>query len=245
MALEYIPLLEKQLELYKIPLGPQRFEAYIKLTAGDATKTEDIPLPPLVLANPMAKIHALEYLQVLQKLNADKIAATTMQQAQRELDIQEELKVSTVLLDDLNGGWTNRYLNEAYDYFKYAERLKKFAWISVPCWTADSPSLDAIQQMVRAYMFRAKYVLEHGNPKTLPEVLQQEGLVMRFAGIKQWLEPEDLEYSKEVITPYLQSEHYPTQFACLFGDEAAKAVGYPPLGLSARAGFALALSLFD
>jgi hypothetical protein len=30
--------------------------------------------------------------------------------------------------------------------------------------------------------------------------------------------------------------------ACLFGDAAAKALGYPPQGLSDRAGFALALS---
>jgi len=44
-----------------------------------------------------------------------------------------------------------------------------------------------------------------------------------------------------VIQPYLDTTDYPTLFACLYGDEAAKSVGYPPLGLSERAGFALAL----
>lgn len=37
-------------------------------------------------------------------------------------------------------------------------------------------------------------------------------------------------------------EDFPTVFTCLFGDEAAKRVGYPPLGLSYRAGCALALA---
>ena len=36
----------------------------------------------------------------------------------------------------------------------------------------------------------------------------------------------------------------PVQFACLFGDTAAREVGYAPLGLSANAGFEVALMEF-
>jgi hypothetical protein len=32
--------------------------------------------------------------------------------------------------------------------------------------------------------------------------------------------------------------HYPAIFTCLFGDEAARSVGYPPFELSPRAGLA-------
>jgi hypothetical protein len=40
----------------------------------------------------------------------------------------------------------------------------------------------------------------------------------------------------------LESTHQPTVIACLYGDEAAKELGYPPLGLSKNAGFQLALA---
>jgi hypothetical protein len=45
-----------------------------------------------------------------------------------------------------------------------------------------------------------------------------------------------------VIAPHLQSTHQPTVIACLYGDEAAKELGYPPLGLSKNAGFQIALA---
>ena len=51
---------------------------------------------------------------------------------------------------------------------------------------------------------------------------------------------KDLAYSAEVIQEYRDTRDYPTIFTCLFGDEAARSVGYPPLGLSPRAGLALA-----
>jgi hypothetical protein len=43
-----------------------------------------------------------------------------------------------------------------------------------------------------------------------------------------------------VIRAYRDTRDFPTIFTCLFGDEAARSVGYPPLGLSPRAGLALA-----
>ena len=55
------------------------------------------------------------------------------------------------------------------------------------------------------------------------------------------LDAEDTAYSREVLAPHLDSEDFPTRFACLYGDEAARSVGYTPLGLSRRAGYAVAL----
>jgi hypothetical protein len=45
-----------------------------------------------------------------------------------------------------------------------------------------------------------------------------------------------------VITPHLFATNRATVMASLFGDAAANALGYPPQGLSDRAGLALALS---
>lgn len=55
------------------------------------------------------------------------------------------------------------------------------------------------------------------------------------------LDADELAYTRAVITPHLDTKDQPTLIAWLFGDEAAHTLGYTPLGLSERAGFALAL----
>ena len=73
-----------------------------------------------------------------------------------------------------------------------------------------------------------------------------EGNALAFAGATEpELNDEETEYTREVIRPHLTApvfEDFPTVFICLYGDQAAKRVGYPPLGLSHRAGCALALA---
>ena len=57
MKFELVPILEKLRELYSLPRGPERFETYIDLAVGGAQKAADVALPPLVMANPMAKLN--------------------------------------------------------------------------------------------------------------------------------------------------------------------------------------------
>jgi hypothetical protein len=74
-------------------------------------------------------------------------------------------------------------------------------------------------------------------------MMRQEGLAAVFAGASEpTLDAEEIVYSREIIAPYLDSADLPTLFACLYGDEAARSVGYTPLGLSPRAGYAVALA---
>ena len=55
------------------------------------------------------------------------------------------------------------------------------------------------------------------------------------------LDGDDLAYTRVAIAPHLDASDRATLVACLFGDAAARALGYPPHGLSERAGLALAL----
>jgi hypothetical protein len=55
------------------------------------------------------------------------------------------------------------------------------------------------------------------------------------------LDPDDLEYTRDVIAAHRGAQDRATIMACLFGDAAARALGYSPQGLSERAGLALAL----
>jgi hypothetical protein len=46
-----------------------------------------------------------------------------------------------------------------------------------------------------------------------------------------------------ILEPLLASTDYPTNFAAMYGDEAAKSVGFTPLGISSRTGFALSSTI--
>ena len=73
-------------------------------------------------------------------------------------------------------------------------------------------------------------------------MLNQEGYAMARAGcMSPSLDADDLNYTRSIVTPHLDAHDRATVIACLFGDAAANALGYPPQGLSDRAGLALGL----
>ena len=90
--------------------------------------------------------------------------------------------------------------------------------------------------------YRLAYWQMRLAPKTLGEVMTQEGLAMRFAGLSLILPADDLDYSRHVLAPHRSATETAILMPALFGDEAAREFGYAPLGLSPRAGLEVALS---
>lgn len=240
----YVPLLEIQREIYQLPRGMERFREYVKTLLN--AQGDDLELVPMVAMNPMAKEHVLAYVEQLLSMNAEDTAQSALAQAQIRLpSFPEPWKVSLIVLDDLRGGWTNRYTTLFADW-AMTERSRanflRYAWVSVGLWTSELPSPGGIRREVFAQAYQALWALRRSKARTLRQVLRQEGFALAFAGQKPWLEPDELAYTRAVIAPHLDSDHYPTLIAPLYGDEAARSLGYAPLGLSARAGFALALA---
>ena len=65
---------------------------------------------------------------------------------------------------------------------------------------------------------------------------------MALAGAtRPTLEPDDLEYTRWVLDPFLDTTDMRTAMECLFGDAAGRSLGFSPHGLSPWAGLALAL----
>lgn len=238
MKLEYVPLLQVQRDLYSLPRGFERFEEYLRTMID--SETGDLSLP-LAAMNPMGKEHLPLFLDSLLEMAADAEGARAAEEAERELSAEGgDFRVCLVVCDDAKGGWTNHFTNE-FDYRFRQKAYTKRGWIPGLLWTSEPYTPERIRREVSACCHRTAYVARHGEAETLGEMLAQEGHVLRQAGV---LEPEldrdDLAYTKEVLTPHLDSREYPVWIAALFGDAAAKELGHSPLGLSDRAGLALA-----
>jgi len=238
MTLTFVPLLRVQRELYAMPRGMERFREYIK-TMTDP-HTGDLALP-LVAMNPMGKDHVPALIDDYLALGAEEIAEEAVKQAGAKAPALN-YRVALVVSDDLKGGWTNRWASE------YAHRIEgaaitKRGWLVGLLWTSEPASAQAVRDAVLTSIYRAEYLQTYAAPITLGEMLDQEGYAMDRAGCTTpQLDDDDLAYTRSVIKPHLGATERATVMACLFGDGAAAALGYPPQGLSDRAGLALALS---
>jgi hypothetical protein len=233
-------LLQLQSDFYRQPRGFERFRTYLATMSNP--ETGDLKLP-LVAMNPMAKDHLLPFLANLLALDADSVAAEAAEAAAAQIATHAgTFQVTTVVSDDAQGGWTHRFSND-FAHRCGEQALYKRGWITAVLWTGSSYTVDLIRQEVLASIYRWAYLHQHGTATTLADLLTQEGFVMRRAGATEpILEHDDLEYTREVLAAYLHCNDQPTLIAALYGDGAARELGYPPLGLSAHAGLAVALA---
>jgi hypothetical protein len=239
VRLEFVPLLQVQRDLYSLPRGWERFRAYLQTMVDPETK--DLKLP-LVAMNPMGKDHVPALLDQYLAFNTDKLAARVVAEAESSLsNVEGQFKVALVIADDAMGGWTNRFSSELNARFG-SKPLHKRGWITGTLWTSEVPSTQAACVEALTAVYRAAHIQQHGFAATLREMMAQEGYAMAMAGcLKPSLDDDELQYTREVIAPNLDSKDYPIIITSLFGDVAAASLGYAPLGLSERAGFALAL----
>jgi hypothetical protein len=261
MTLSFVPLLRVQRELYAMPRGMERFREYIK-TMTDA-ETGDLALP-LVAMNPMGKDHVPALIDDYLAMDAEGIAEEAVRSAVAPLrsaeargadrpramadrvgakaDVSPDFRVALVVSDDLKGGWTNRWTSEYSHRFENAAITRR-GWVVGILWTSEPASADRVRAAVLTSIYRLSYLQSHRPPVTLGEMLDQEGYAMSRAGCTSpQLDDDDLAYTRSVIEPLRGAADRATVIACLFGDTAANALGYPPHGLTGSAGLALALS---
>jgi hypothetical protein len=229
-----------------MPRGMERFREYIRQMTDP--ETGDLALP-LVAMNPMGKDHVPGLIDEYLALDAEAIAtqaidawragalapATALQTSPREF------QVSLVVSDDLKGGWTNRWASEFSHRFE-SKAFHKRGFLTGILWTSEPASVSNVREAVLTSIYRAEYLERHAAPRELYQMLEQEGYAMARAGCTTpAIDGDDLAYTRTVIAPHLYAQDRATVIACLYGDTAANALGYPPQGLSDRAGFALAL----
>lgn len=250
MQIEYVPLLQIQRQLLAIPRGEHRFKHYLN-TLLDAQQRE-LELAPLVLINPMAKDHVEQLLDTLIACDADMLGFQTCRLLEQQLaDLTGYFKAALVVVDDAHGIGTNRYTYE-YELRFGVDRLRqrqaphqRQPWITGVLWTSEQSNPHTIAVALGCAAYRIAYLQTHGYPKTLGEMLRQEGWVLAQAGSQYpTLDPDDLEYTRAILAPELdrvQIDDLPHTMSYIFGDQASYSLGYRPQGLSPWAGLALAL----
>lgn len=249
MQVQYVPQLEILRELYQKPRDMHRFDWYLQQMLGEDEDGELDVAIPMVGANPMGREHCLAAVNALLEIDADIAAKAAADEVLPHFaGIDVTVKLSVTLRDDVQGGWTNRYLTESGMRMCTDPRLQRSAirrrqFAVVPCWTSETYTPERVGKLTKAALYRFAYLYKHDLPRTLREIMAMDGQARAFAGESTVLSAEELEYTAEVLNPFMVSEAFPIQFACLFGDKAARYVGYAPQGLSAYAGWDLALEL--
>ena len=249
MNLHYIPLLQIQRELQGLPSNMDRFRQYLRTIIGPDGNT--VELPPLGIMNPMGKEHVTVLLDAYLALDADGIATRALAEASAQVaDTPGDFKVALVVVDDLKGGWTNRY---DYEFtLRFGQRpmardgsrpkwLKDY-WLTGVLWSSEPPSERAVREAVLTVVHRTAYIQRNVPARNLRDMLAQEGHVMTAAGCSgPVLDDDDIAYTREVLGPFLDADDKRTAIECLFGDAPGRTLGFTPRGLSPWAGLALAL----
>src|SRR5262245_23316119 len=216
MNINYFPVLPIQRRLQALPRNYARFESYLRAVLNE--DRSDVELVPLLAANPMAKDHVTALLDEYLALDADGIAKSAISEASIELaDEPVDFRATVVLVDDLLGGWTNRY---DYEFnLRYPGPGSKRFWITGMLWSSEPASERAVREGILTAIYRTAYVLRRGPAHTLRDMLIQEGFAMTKAGCEgPVLNEEDIDYTREVLQPYMEANDKRTMIECLFGD---------------------------
>jgi hypothetical protein len=245
MRLQVHPILRELRALYDVGERNtlERYWAYKHLMV------DGPELLPLGDFSPMGQRQP-EYLDALLELDAEGLAAEYAREIEAELaSVQAGFRLIVVVADQPSNGWTQRWLTDAAWRFgpeKLPQQWPEQRWVTVQLWTHVPPTPEYLRSQLRSAVMRAVWRMKHGLPVTLADHLAQEGAALNFggglfAGEPLSLEPDELVYTRQVLEPLLASDHWPTIFAALYGDEAAREVGFPALGLGKLAGFGLCL----
>ena len=238
MKLEYVRMLAIQRDLYRIPRS-DRFRAYLRTMLDPETGELRLPLTAM---NPLARDHVPRYIDLLQAIGAEEAGAQAAEDASTRLRDDPGLyRVGIVVADDGGGGWLHRASTELM-HLQAELALEKRGWITCVLWSSETYGPPEIREETLISIYRAAHVARRGPPRTLREILLQEGAAMRLAGARNpALDPGALLRTRAIVSRHLDREDTPTLVATVFGDAAARELGYPPLGVPNRGGIALAL----
>lgn len=197
--------------------GPNsaRFDAYV--AAGRRRE-------PIHWYNPMTSAPVLETVEALLALDAeDEVASVATSTAHRMEFFEDRVMHVTVAAP---GMWTDRLATEI-EHRLLAADVGGVLW-----WFEDPVEVEALRGVIAAETVRLVTADRQGPPSTLSGAVAQEGMARSVGGDVGRFD-SDAAAALDVLggDPSLS-----IMVAFLYGDEAALAMGFTPLGLAAGVG---------
>jgi hypothetical protein len=188
--------------------------------------------------NPMAGPPALEAVQHLASLDAETLAAAAAREVSERCQFTDDLTLAIVVASP--GMWTDRLATEV-QHRTLGNRRPDHGVILL--WVGDSIDVTMVRRESAAETVRTMWTSLHGAATTLPSVLAREGLAYAFssnpynAGVIH-----DHAKVDDAIAVLGDTSTLGDIVAVLYGDPAATALGFTPLGIPEHAGFRWAIA---
>lgn len=244
MKFELLKVLDKILDLYKLPRNKERFDKYLYLLQG-ANKDEMIL--PIAAFNPMGKELALNKVEALLAIDAEALVGKYLKQINSELKGSDErvFKVAVNLIDDVEGSWSNYAVTDYKNKFEFDGLIKRNFCTPI-FWTSESVSEEKITQRTKEYLHRTMYWIDKGRPERLFDCFEQE-VYVNMACENQFIKSEllDIKLIEHYYHQHSNSTDYNLNLNFFYGDEETKELNFPSYGIPKNGGFDFAKYIAD
>jgi len=226
VTIRVVPTLELMATVYRLSKDggtrSARFLGYVR-----AAKTG----APISGYNPMTSKPALAAVEALMAMRAEERVERIANQIANELgfldDTDMNLSVSTPEM------WTDRLGTEIHHRFA-AKDPRGILW-----WCDDIPTLELLDAEIAAQTVRMISTIRDGAPTSLRAAVTQEGAARAVSDAVGLYD----ECAAQALAILESDTSLASKVGCLYGDVAATAMGFTPLGLGERVGFAHAVAL--
>jgi len=227
--IQLIPTLATMAEIYRLPreggAASPRFKRYLELIPSNYA---------LVAYNPMAGPHALETTEQLLAINAEAVAMEAASEAANLCGYPDTIALAVVLCAP--GGWTDRLVTEIEH--RTAHRLPSGSGL-VLHWTRETPTAEQIRREAIAEAVRVMAVATLARPESVRSLLHREGLAYALGGNPYGpVTAEDRHAVGDAVDVLGASDD---MTAILYGDAAAAALGWAPVGVAEHGGYRWAI----
>jgi hypothetical protein len=215
-------------EVYRrSPVGGRdspRFATYLEI-AGEGV--------PVSGYNPMTSKDVLGTIERLLAIDAEAVVADTATATAERLGVDEPVALAVVVATP--GLWTDRLGTEV------EHRLAGRGRNEVVLWQGDDVGIEAVRAAAAADTVRALWAVRYGIPATVRDAVAQEGLALAMAGMGGAFDDEAADVYKVLADDTTLS----SMVAFLLGNDAARAMGFTPVGLGPRVGERHAVAMVE
>ena len=176
---------------------------------------------PVASYNPMTSQDVLGTIERLLAIDAEALVAESL------ADVETDLALAIVVAAP--GMWTDRLATEV------EHRLAGKGRNEVLLWVGEDTGADAVRAAALADFVRATRPV----PRTVAEAVEQEGDALALAGMTGTYD----DHAAEVLDVLGADTTLSSMVAFLYGDDAAAALGFTPVGLGPRVGERHAVAL--